>query len=359
MESTSTMRSLDAIESDSVEPTLYAKEFFDVPRHNLVTGTAVQFFTQTTAESVQQFFEPLGLTFDDAGGWADQIKQAHKPNDAETKAFLQDPKNKSHKTWHYVDLPLGSESYEAAAALGFARDNDVVHTIRLCVLVLQGQSDRFSPVTALRLMGHLVGDVHQPLHVACGFIDESSDPPTLVTDAGEIHAQGFKSDTGGNQIALPGAGKLHSYWDTGLGGLIGTIDVSDSDPVTGSPSGEADDTGELTAAAYEKLFRLVTQNLELKPLNAEADDPGPVENWAEAWANDSIAAAREAYKTLSIAEEVKHTSSTGSVQITYKVDWEGKASYNERCGPILQNQMTMAARRLAQMLNAIFDPDNQ
>ena len=106
---------------------------------------------------------------------------------------------------------------------GFTRSDDVVQMYRHCVLVLKGTSNRFSEVNALRLVGHLVGDIHQPLHIGCSFIDDSTTPPTMVFDQATIVSKNLKkkSDTGGNKIKLPNAGSMHSFWDGSLSGPVG------------------------------------------------------------------------------------------------------------------------------------------
>ena len=38
--------------------------------------------------------------------------------------------------------------------------------------VLEGKSNKFTPAQALRVLVHLVEDVHQPLHVGTGYFDE-------------------------------------------------------------------------------------------------------------------------------------------------------------------------------------------
>ncbi len=340
----------ESVNDDVGEPTLYGKEFFNIERHNLITGTAARLLSANTNSKVQEILAPINQVFDDLGGWADEIKKApaSRPDDSETQAFFEDERNRSHKTWHYVNLPLmsggadGTNAYAEASELGFTRDTDVVQMIRECVSVLQGESDRFSEINALRLLGHLVGDVHQPLHIGCGFIDDRTDPPKFVKDPQLIRQHNFKSDTGGNKIALPGAGKMHSYWDAGLGGLIDNIEL-DAQP-------EADlaaDDGELKAQLIEKLYGIAVQDFAAEPVDggAEADNI-PVSERAEQWANESLLVARKAYETLRIVEE----TASG-----YKVSWEGKTKYNERCAELLRNQMAMGARHLAQMLNAIYD----
>jgi hypothetical protein len=333
---------------DTGEPTLYGKEFFNIERHNLITGTAVRLFSATVAAKVQNVFAPLEQVFNDQGGWADEIKKnaASRPQDEETNNFFNDDLNKSHKKWHYVNLPLEAESYAEAANLGFTRENDVVQMINECVRVLQGESARFSEINALRLLGHLVGDVHQPLHIGCGFIDNREDPPKFAKNPQVIRQYNFESDTGGNAIALPGAGKMHSYWDAGLGGLIDNIELDE--PQNGGGFDQDVDFAadeKLKFELIEKLYQIAERNFATLPVG-EADEETPVTDWAEQWANASLIVAREAYRTLKIVQ---------STTSGYKVSWEGKIAYNERCAPLLRNQMALAARHLAQMLNAIYE----
>src|SRR5690606_14736148 len=121
----------------------------------------------------------------------------------------------------------------------------------------------------------------------------------------------------------------------------------DSIPDTDVPVRDAPGPTVLRAAAFSKMEALVEKDLDRRPMNVHADDPGPVVDWAESWANVALVAAAEAYKTFEIVE--RRQSPSG--QVTYKVDWEGKAAYNERCGPILQKQMSASARHLAELLN--------
>ena len=331
---------------DANEPTLYGKEFFNIERHNLITGTAVRLFSANAAAGIQEILAPIGQVFDDIGGWADEIKKSppNRPNDTETENFFNDPRNKNHKPWHYVDLPLDSSNYAEAAAMGFTRETDVVQMINECVRVLQGGSERFSEVNALRLIGHLVGDVHQPLHIGCGFIDDRQDPPKFAKNPQTIRQHNFKSDTGGNAIALPGAGKMHSFWDTGLGGLIDNIELDE--PVNDGIERNGANEEQIKADLIDKLYQIASQDFVAMQLdNGEADD-SPITEWAEQWANDSLAVAREAYRTLKIVQK----TASG-----FKVSWEGKAAYNERCAPLLRSQMALAARHLAEMLNAIYE----
>ncbi|MGH9801818.1 MAG: S1/P1 nuclease, partial [Blastocatellia bacterium] len=109
--------------------------------------------------------------------WADTIKglptgPTVTNNDPDTQAFLRDPRNKDHRNWHFDDLPLDCDSYDACsvAPIKFNNPTDVVQMINLCVTTLRSNAanPRFSKRNALRLLVHLVGDLHQPMHVGSG-----------------------------------------------------------------------------------------------------------------------------------------------------------------------------------------------
>ncbi len=330
----------ESVEATSTT-TMFADLFHNIPRHNLISTAAAGLLTEEATGQITSLISPLN--FDRFGGWADEIKKTNPPNDVQTKDFLDDPDNDEHRVWHYVNLPLGCESYHQAKQLGFTRDNDVIQTIRICVLVLKDQSERFSKVNALRLIAHLVGDVHQPLHTGCGFVDKSGSVPKLVTDPQIIKQRNLQSDTGGNDLLLPGSGNMHSYWDGKLGG---NIDLDEITPL-GMPTGNNE--AAIEAMVVEDLRARAREVRNAGGANLAA--ALLVERWAEEWADESLRAGAEAYRNINIVAK------QGS---DFKVSWEGettsagKVSYDARCAPILMDRMRMGVRNLADMLNEIF-----
>lgn len=320
---------------------------FTIPRHDLITAAAEGLLSPAASGAISEIISPFNLNFARFGGWADRIKSSNPPNDIETQRFLENDDNRSHRRWHYVNLPLDATGYRQAQQLGLTRDDDVVQTIRECVRVLRGDSDRFSAVNALRLLGHHVGDVHQPLHVGCGFIDESGTVPTIVRDPQRVADEGLESDTGGNDILLPGAGNMHSFWDGVLGGTIDIDDVSlaavNSDSnADAAAADETEQVGRLRSlAAVEESFSG----------GAGLAAALPVERWAEEWADESLVASREAYRNIVIVERRNNG---------FGVSWEGfttsqgRQPYSARCAPILLDRMRKSVRHLADLLNEIF-----
>ncbi|MEO1254930.1 MAG: S1/P1 nuclease [Bacteroidota bacterium] len=94
--------------------------------------------------------------------------------------------------WHYATIP-DNKSYEEA---GTPEEGDVIATIQR--LVKELESKNFTDedeAFALKCLVHLVGDVHQPLHVGNG------------------------DDRGGNDVKLEyfwKSSNLHRVWDSGM-----------------------------------------------------------------------------------------------------------------------------------------------
>lgn len=336
--------------------TLYGSEFWGVSRHELITAAAARLLNQRAGKRVAQILAPLpDADLPSIAGWADQIKgqAANAGQDPDTRQFLTAFPNDASRDWHYVNLPLGVESYAQAAELGFTRDDDVVQMINSAVRVLQGESNIMSEINALRWLVHLVGDVHQPIHVGCGFVDTQGNVPRLVSDPQRIIQQNLGHDRGGNSLVLPVSGNvsLHSYWDSRLAGTI----EADPDEHSGAETREAESfageadastSRELKGRFVDKLVALVEREMPARRNSAAAPaNVTPPNRWAEQWANDSLVLARSAYESLRIVKRLGGGK--------YRVSWEGKAAYDARCRPIVSRQLTLAAQHLAELLNAI------
>ena len=365
----------DDPELKSPEGTLYEQEFWSIRRHELIAGAAEAFVRAPAWAQINSILEDAnmaGFVLSDLAGWADTVKRRRaRPGDDEaTRQFLNIGRNRTNDRWHYVNLPLDTEEYSRERYPTLTRDDDVVQIIRECVLVLKGApaaaGSTFSKVNALRLLVHLVGDVHQPVHVGCCFIDETGDEPRLVRDPDDVAANldSYETDKGGGKVFLPvgvNGASIHSYWDSRLGGSNINLD-----PVEGDEPGEADapagdDAGadpELQQRTILKLRDMIAQDVLVPAAAAdegEADVSRP-EDWAIEWANESLAAARDAYSS-----EVTDDGEYVFFEIVRKrpdgdfdVAWAGREAYDERCKPIVIERMKLAAANLAALLNKIW-----
>ncbi|HZG54765.1 MAG TPA: S1/P1 nuclease [Pyrinomonadaceae bacterium] len=339
------------------DATMYESEFWGIARHELIAGAAEEKLSSEKAKKeVRRILAPLGgMMLSDVAGWADTVKR-RRPNpdqdDKETIAFLEDERNRSNHTWHYVNLPLDAKEYSREAYPEFTGDEDVVQIMSECIRVLQGQSDRFSELNALRLLAHMAGDIHQPAHVGCCYLDESSTPAKLVRDPQVAAQKQLESDQGGNRILLPlgsSGVSLHSYWDSRLGGTIKPEDFLDAEdtPADAAPEAPAGDSAAIDPQLRQKFIGKLAAMIDDQPPAGDAPaeaDTAPPELWPEQWASESLVTARAAYKSLKIAE------ARGNKFI---VSWEGKEAYEARCKPLVIQQMKLAAQNLAALLDEV------
>src|SRR5437762_341636 len=112
---------------------------------------------------------------------------------------------------HHTAIPI-QETHYRAGSVG-AKPIDVVHMLRNCIAIIEGHNNAtnnptgITQKTALRLLVHYVGDIHQPLHVGTAYFGTNAQ---LVNPSSTTGAQ---ADGGGNLIGFHGT-NLHAYWDT-------------------------------------------------------------------------------------------------------------------------------------------------
>lgn len=99
-------------------------------------------------------------------------------------------------SWHYVNLPAGLDQNGVFQFLDSSKDANVYNKIPEMIAILKNkQSTGDQKKMAMRLLIHLVGDLHQPMHTA------------------------RKDDLGGNKVNVTWFGQksnLHRVWDEGL-----------------------------------------------------------------------------------------------------------------------------------------------
>jgi len=141
--------------------------------HRAVGRIAERHLTPATAQAVAALLAPEKLAY--VGTWADEIR-------AEPEWAKADP-------WHWVTIPDG-QTYEATPK---NPGGDVLEAIsRFEKVLADGTAARQERTQALKWLAHLVGDLHQPLHVGRG------------------------DDHGGNDLVVLWFGEptnLHAVWD--------------------------------------------------------------------------------------------------------------------------------------------------
>jgi hypothetical protein len=306
--------------------------------HQLIAQAAEQLLTEKASNAVKNILSTLeNANLKSIAIWADLIK-SNPPNDDDTTQFLKDYPKKVSEKWHFVDLPLEAAAYDRTLYSTFTRDDDIVQILNRSINVLFDKDSMMSKLNGLRWITHLVGDIHQPLHVGCGYIDESGAKPILNFNPEYIQSHNLSSDQGGNFIILSKDSEkelnLHSYWD----GMLGFKEPTNI--------GLADTTWTENEEALVNQIINTIKSSEKKWFIDEVYESATIDQWAAGWATESLAKAREAYKTIVIESKISDRK--------FRVAWEGKEKYETRCTPIVKEQLQKAIQRLAKLLNTIF-----
>lgn len=214
-----------------------------------------------------------------AATWADEIRSARPET----------------YNWHFVDIPVGSEHYDAARDCPPTDKGDCViaEIARAKVEVVDTGRSIELRGESLKYLIHFVGDLHQPLHA----IDNKD------RGGNDVKVLALRGDEGRNT-------NLHAAWDTGL------INLSD----------------ETEAARAE---RLLSKPLEIHPGDLDLD---PVK-WAEQ-SHDLARRVTYAYPSF---------SPTGPGPDLVTLD----EAYRTHAAAAIDHQLALGGYRLAALLNAI------
>jgi hypothetical protein len=258
---------------------------------------------------------------------------------AEEKAYAA--RNPQHATFHYTDVPIQQQAYVPYSPGTEA--NDVVHMIQYAVLLLKDKNPRkrtgvdLTKSEALWLLAHLVGDIHQPLHVGSIYFDKQN--CATMVDPNDVPGgmANVVSTTGGNLIYLrppePGsfavgpADNLHFFWDGAavveamrVRGLTGSEEAFARSLATTMPPGWHND--------------------------------GPPESWAAQWATEILPTAREAHTRLAFAVKERKAREPGDIYCTWTTTVD--QAYSDWAAKTAAEQLAKAGFRLAALLAATF-----
>lgn len=144
--------------------------------HRTVGKIADEYLKPSTKRQIKKLLNRKSLAF--VSTFADEIKS--------------DKRYKKFSSWHYVNMPF-NETYETSSK---NPKGDLVSGIDFCKKVIQDKNaSTDDKAFYLKLLIHLIGDLHQPMHI------------------------GLKEDRGGNDIKLQWFYKdsnLHKVWDSNM-----------------------------------------------------------------------------------------------------------------------------------------------
>jgi hypothetical protein len=227
---------------------------------------------------------PQGVTADEwaflrAATWSDWIRRNHAGD--------------YHKSeWHYINYPYRlHQAQTSALPTALAQERNILERLPLTVKVAGGSAanelDLLSSLSAeqrqavgLCWMFHLIGDLHQPLHVIA-LIDDARFPAST------------HGDRGGNELAVVVSGtrptRLHSYWDGALGydASYGNV-LAIAKALRDTPPLPANDAASLLGQTDFTAWALESYQLAVKYVYLDGDLP--IVAWKPAY-NDVNAVA--------------------------------------------------------------------
>lgn len=144
--------------------------------HRTVGLIAENHLTKKAKKQIEKLLQGESLAF--VSTYGDEIKS--------------DSRYKKLNTWHYVNFPFDTK-YEDSKK---EENGDIITGINYCISVLQNKnSNQEDKIFYLKFLVHLIGDLHQPMHV------------------------GREEDKGGNDIQVLWFNKgtnLHRVWDSDM-----------------------------------------------------------------------------------------------------------------------------------------------
>lgn len=152
----------------------FAADFWGKTGHRVVGEVASEQLNRKARKAITKLLD--GQTVAEVSTYADDIKS--------------DDRYDEFYPWHYVNYPLDATYGDVPPA----EQGDVVKGIQTCMRILQDENrTKADKAFYLKMLIHLVGDLHQPLHV------------------------GRSEDKGGNDLQVRWFNKgsnLHRVWDT-------------------------------------------------------------------------------------------------------------------------------------------------
>lgn len=333
--------------------------------HKTVGAIADRLLKGTNAGAKVQALLQQGESLQSISIWADCAKGTFcGPQTPEMVAFgIQNP---AHSAYHYTNTPVQNKMY-VAGGVG-TTDHDIVQTLKQAIAVLQGNDNettnphRFSQRQALLMIAHLVGDIHQPLHVGAAYINSDNQ---FVTPTSKQQVDGVTifDLQGGNNLLLEDTKtwtlrdqenyKREEAAAKAASNVTGAADT-DKPKRVGKPLHLYWDVTVVENVMRNLGARSVQELTEKLMANSAvtAANSGDPITWPEQWANEGLVYAKIAYADIVATDRIKVTSRRG-VEFS---SWYTRlpANYIETSTEITQKQLKLAGYRLAALLQKIW-----
>ena len=227
------------------------------------------------------------------------------------------------RSYHFTDVAVQHDRYSRQFA--GTSNHDIVAILQAALAVLRsgtpatGLPSLRDRKEALLLIAHLVGDLHQPLHVGAIYLHDDGTPAD--PDATPPPPSPVLETRGGNSLEIGGA-DLHEAWDT-------------------IPS--ALKLGSLTTGPGIKRRQALLAEARALPATAGAAD-----SWPERWATDTVKASQAAFPGL------RFTRKGATQPDHWVVQFQDVTGYDRDREALQRRQLTLAAAHLAALLRSVW-----
>jgi len=328
--------------------------------HRAVGAIADQLLKGSVAQlEISKLLLP-GESLEKIANWPDCVKGTYcGPQTPEMLAYVA--ANPKHSEYHYTDIPFQNAHYHDHD-VGSA-DDDIVQTLKQAILVLQGKDDavtnphQFTKRQALILITHLVGDIHQPLHVGAAFVARDGRFVVPITQA-QVDEVAIFDARGGNNLLLDDA-KITALSDASIPAPL-PVEEDTAKPASTYPKSATrplHSYWDSTVVDYA-MRRLSTRTPEQFARKVIASGPqvsvntGDPVTWPYQWADQSLAASKIAYADVVAGPATQQTSRKGDVYNVWALTVPD--NYPVPSSALAKQQLIEGGYHLASLLQAIW-----
>lgn len=342
--------------------------------HRTVGAIADQLLKGSKAQQQIAALLLPGETLSSVANWADCPKPGEfcGPLTAEMQAYLV--ANPHHSTYHFIDIALKQGRYRADVA--GAPDDNIVLILQQAICVLQGRSGpnphQFTRRQALLLLVHLVGDIHQPLHVGAAYAAEEGGWMAQAGPFDPLGGSNYLLDEAALQEAsahlLPprlgdeppdsamvrSTRSMHAFWDsTAVDYAMRRNGVRSAEQfaaklLEGKLANGKHADGKQADGKQPDGKQSGGKHADGKLLAPNAGDPA---TWPVQWADDALQACSRAYAGVIPGKMERRTSKKGSQYGVWTLALP--PDYPVTSAGIAAEQVQRAGYRLAAVLAAI------
>lgn len=327
--------------------------------HRAVGAIADQLLKGSAAQAKIAALLLPGETLESIANWPDCVKGSYcGPQSPEMLAYVA--ANPKHSEYHYTDIPFQNAHYHDGAT-GSA-DDDIVQTLKQAISVLQGKVDaasnphQFTPRQALILLTHMVGDIHQPLHVGAAYVAKDGRFVVPETQA-QIDGMAIFDARGGNNLLLDD-GQITALSDAVIPAALPKEDAAVKPAAyPKSPTKPLHSYWDSTVVDYA-MRRLSTRTPRQFAQTVIASKPevpgnsGEPATWPYQWADASLAASKIAYAGVVAGPATQQTSRKGEPYYVWSLSVP--SDYPVPSSALAKTQLINGGYHLAAVLQAIW-----